>query len=313
MVTVLNPNEADGLRMSILDTNIAYGGAYRTQDDACVGGMREGHLHLADSGMQVSGSRTPKTGYRVNCTVIGEDLGSTFPGIDTHVQGGAGPKQWVAALKRRGEALEKQCPIVFPELVKEPLYGICLVNVNIRVKWKMRLGPADQLNWDMVYALKPDLNCLRFGYVPRPPGNRTLRTEMPRGRFPTIHNTYTATPPPAIARGSGTHEPVLVTPQAGSVMAPTHGFDPSIASNQQSFDLARIVDGERALRLGAGSVSSEETADGPKPRVPLPRSLSHYAKEGGAPLREPHFADRHGDLAMHHPLTSCIVWMVEVE
>ena len=55
-------------------------------------------------------------------------------------------------------------------------------------------------------------------------------------------------------------------------------------------------------------VSSEETTDAPKPRIPLPRPLSRYTKEGGVPLREQHFADTHGDRAMHHPLASCIVW-----
>lgn len=62
------------------------------------------------------------------------------------------------------------------------------------------------------------------------------------------------------------------------------------------------------LRSGAVIVSSEETTGAPKPRTPLPRPLSHYAQEGGAPLQYHHFTANYGYRAMHHPQCSCAIW-----
>lgn len=56
--------------MPHLDTNLADVGAYSTQGGGCVGGSREGHVHLADAIMQFVGCRKPKTGYSSNCTAI---------------------------------------------------------------------------------------------------------------------------------------------------------------------------------------------------------------------------------------------------
>lgn len=138
----------------------------------------------------------------------------------------------------------------------------------------------------MLYALKPDINSLKFSYVPFPFGNSALSTEMSRWgwRYPTIRNTYNAKHQPAISRGSGTHELVIVTQHPGSLVVLSQGFEPSIASSLRFFERVHNVKsrtGERELRLGAGAVSSEETTDGPKPRTCLPIPCPHYTKEWG--------------------------------
>lgn len=107
----------------MLDTNLAYYGASRKQDDGGVGGLREGHLFFADFGMPCVSCRKPKIGYRSNATVIGEDRGFVFLGMDAHVQGGVGPKQWVEALKMRDKALDMQGLDEVFVLVKKPLFG----------------------------------------------------------------------------------------------------------------------------------------------------------------------------------------------
>ena len=76
-------------------------------------------------------------------------------------------------------------------------------------------------------------------------------------------------------------------------MAPARGCDPIVASNQQSFEPAHVVErnGETELRPGAGTVSSEDTTSTPKPRTPLPRPMSHYATQGGVPLQDQHVTE----------------------
>ena len=93
-------------------------------------------------------------------------------------------------------------------------------------------------------------------------------------------------------------------------MAPARGFEPTIASNQPSFEPAHVVKrhGEKELRPGAGAVSCEETTGSPKPRTPLPRPLSHYATERGVPLQDQHVTDMNGYRTMHHPQCACVIW-----
>lgn len=102
----------------------------------------------------------------------------------------------------------------------------------------------------------------------------------------------------------------MVSHSTGSRMAPTRGFYPTIAANQQSSEPAHDVErnGKRELCSGAGTVSSEETTDTPKPRLPLPRPLSQYAKEGGAPLQDQPFTEHYGHRAMHHRQCACAIW-----
>lgn len=146
---------------------------------------------------------------------------------------------------------------------------------------------------------------LSFSYAPRPPGNNTLSTDMPRGRYLTIRNACIAKQHPAIARGSGTHELVIVTPHPGSVMAPAPGFDLSIASSLQCFSKVRpllrsgLVSGSCDSVMGA--VSGEETTDIPQPRVPFPAPLSHYTKVGGRASQGTAF------LLAHMAVVLCII------
>lgn len=66
-------------------------GACAVIDEENVTGIRKGNHHFADSGMQFRGRRQPKTGYRNCFEVMEEVLIFTFPGLEAHVKGGAGP------------------------------------------------------------------------------------------------------------------------------------------------------------------------------------------------------------------------------
>lgn len=98
--------------------------------------------------------------------------------------------------------------------------------------------------------------------------------------------------------------------RTGSRLAPTRGFDTTIASNQPSFEPANIVarNGERELRSGAGTVCSEETTDTPKPSMSRPMPLSHSAKDGCVPLQDQHVTEHYGYRARHHPQWPFAIW-----
>lgn len=92
-------------------------------------------------------------------------------------------------------------------------------------------------------------------------------------------------------------------------MEPTRGLDPRIASSQQTYALAHIVEpfGERELLAGLGAASGEETAGEPTPRIPLPDELSDVAHGRGIAVSVLYMsAPQHR--TFHNPHVSCIVW-----
>lgn len=173
-------------------------------------------------------------------------------------------------------------------MVNISLQGRNLMAENLKETSKIYCTPEYQLNWDLKYTVVPTRTTLHFDHYPRTPGNDVLSSQIVRVQFPNMNNTYVHQPQSNVAKGPRAHEPIIVSHSTGSRMAPTRGFGPTIAPNQQSFEPTHVVErnGERELRSGAGAVSSEETTDTPKPRMPLPRPLSHYAKEGGVPLQD---------------------------
>lgn len=151
--------------------------------------------------------------------------------------------------------------------------------------------PEYQLNWDLTYTVVSHRTTLHFEYDPRTPGNDVLSSHIARVQFPNMNNTNAHHSQSTAVKGPRAHEPVIVSHGTGSRRAPTRGFVPTLASNPQTFEPAHFVErnGQTESRSGAGHVSCEETTDAPKPRMPLPKPLSHYAKEGGVPLQDQPF------------------------
>lgn len=94
------------------------------------------------------------------------------------------------------------------------------------------------------------------------------------------------------------------------IAPPTLGFDPSILSNQQSYERAHVVErnGIREWYSGEGIVSGEETADNPKPRMPIPQSMLRFTKGDGVSIEDQCVNEEHGYRPMHHPHCSWVVW-----
>lgn len=88
MVDVLNSKESEWRRRVRLDADMEDVGAYAVPDEARVRGMRQGKFHLADSGMNFVGRRTPNIGYRNAFDVMQEYVGFVHLGAESHVKGG---------------------------------------------------------------------------------------------------------------------------------------------------------------------------------------------------------------------------------
>lgn len=167
----------------------------------------------------------------------------------------------------------------------------------------------DQLSWDLKYGVTSDCISLEFQHAPCPPGQGTLNTVISNTRYATTME-YNARPEPIPRTVHALHEPVLVNPQAGSIMDPMRGVDPSIASSQQAYEHGHIVErvGERELRAGLEVASCEETAGEPKPRMPFPKDLSGYTRERGIAMSDLNERISRNYRAFHFNPVPCLVW-----
>lgn len=183
------------------------------------------------------------------------------------------------------------------------------MKTGLRDTWRKYLKPMEQLTWDLMYGATSDCTSLTFHHVPRPPGKRTLSVGVTNVRYATFME-YNTQPLPIPKTVHVLHEPVLVHPQSGYVMEPMRGFDPSIASSQQTYGYGHLVERfrERALHAGLVAASCEETAGEPRPRIPIPNELSGDARERGITM--PDLGERTSQdyRTFHHTHVPYIVW-----
>ena len=124
---------------------------YALQDDARVCGIRHGNFQFVCSVLQCVGRRKQNNGYRNAFGVMQEDAGCVVHGIDSHVKGESGPKQWLNALTIRDAAIDASCPADFPTLVKIHLQGRRLMaeHLNGRVHTMLHTGRPIRLGLDV--------------------------------------------------------------------------------------------------------------------------------------------------------------------
>lgn len=186
--------------------------------------------------------------------------------MDVHVKDGAGPSQWLSALKIRDFKLEEDCPKQIPPVVKRPLQGRRVMPDNLKWKSRRHFAPAHQLEWDLTYGVVPNARLYNVEHHHHAPGTDTLSLNVARPPVLEIHNTDVHQPHNANPKGPSTHHPVIANPTPGSPMAQTRGFEPSSPSNMQSYEHAHFVESSHinAFRPGDEGVRVAKI-----PRAPL--------------------------------------------
>lgn len=104
--------------------------------------------------------------------------------------GGGGPNQWLNALNLRDNAIATSCPANLPTLVKRPLSGSSLMTGHLKAIHLRLSTLEDQMNWGLTHTIVPPQTTLHFEHDPRTPGNDVLSSQIVRGPFPSLNNTY---------------------------------------------------------------------------------------------------------------------------
>lgn len=169
-------------------------------------------------------------------------------------------------------------------------------------------APSDQLLWDLTSGIMTDNTTLGIIHSPRPPDSGHMTVGFVNTRYAKIASATVQTQS-AQSRGYTTSGPVLVTPTPGSIMEPTQGFDPRIASSKQSFQYGHIAEsvGITVQRLGPG-VRGGEAANKPNARHKVQYDMTGSTQGQGVPMGDLGVANPNYNYLPHHHLTSCIIW-----
>lgn len=144
--------------------------------------------------------------------------------------------------------------------------------------------------------------------MPRPPGHGELTTVgFAIVRYATIM-VCRVDPQPVRKTLHVLHAQVLVSPQQGSVMEPTRGFGPGLASKPFSMVITSNSSATRRYTKAWGAGRGEDTAGEPKPRIRLPDGLDGVTRERGIAMHDLGELNPGPYRTVHHNHVSGIVW-----